>query len=202
MCALIEYGYAVFTGWGISGLLHQRAAAHKGTPGANRIPETLRLDPDDAMSLAGELIVTVIDTFRAKVLAKGKWSELGGASLKTYFVGWCLMHLPDTYVRWNRRERSGGRAESLDDPTADLSKARVVDLAAVTDLQAEARIELEIAVAAVDDPQIVQMFQLQAAGYALEAIAEILDVTESVVRTKMSRARIRMRKWKVNHRAS
>lgn len=154
------------------------------------------------MSLASELIVTVIDTFRAKVLAKGKWSERGGASLKTYFVGWCLMHLPDTYVRWDRRERSGGRAESLDDPTADLSKARVLDLAAVTDLQAEARIELEIAVTAVDDPQVVQMFRLQAAGYALEAIAEILDVTESVVRTKMSRARIRMRKWKVSHRAS
>src|SRR3546814_20667587 len=80
MCALIEYGYAVLTGWGVSGLLHQRAATHKGTPGAHRLPATLRLDPAEAMSLAGELLVSALASFHSKVPAAGQCSARGRAS--------------------------------------------------------------------------------------------------------------------------
>jgi DNA-directed RNA polymerase specialized sigma24 family protein len=196
--ALIEYGYTVFTGWGISGLLRQRAVVHRGTRNAHRIPENLYLTADEAAGLAGELMITVVESFRHKVLAAGKWDANQGASLKTFFVGWCLMHLPDCYLRWNRLERSTGWTESLDDPSFTPGPMTLRDPTAQTARDAEARIELELAISFIDDDLVVQMFRLQVEGLGLDAIGEVLGLTEPVVRTRMTRARARMRKWRTD----
>lgn len=202
MHALIEYGWAVFTGWGISGTLRRQVAAHNGAKGAHLIPEGLRLDPDDAAGLATELMLHVIDLFRSKVLAKGRWSQDGGASLKTYFVGWCLMHLARVYVAWNKHERVDGRVPSFDDPTKRTLQTSAKAKDRTPAQAADTRLELEAVVALIDDPEVVRMFELQAAGYELEAIAEVLGTTEGVVRTKMTRARKRTKGWRSSGYAS
>ncbi len=45
--ALVEYGYSVFKGWFITGVVHQRAMA-RGIRGISKIPGGLRLNRDDA----------------------------------------------------------------------------------------------------------------------------------------------------------
>jgi hypothetical protein len=94
--ALIEYGYSVFVGWAVAGVLYQRAHA-SDVQGLQHLPEGLRLRPNEAHGLAVTLLVERVESFRMKVLATHKWSSRGGASLKTYFVGWCLFGLPGAY---------------------------------------------------------------------------------------------------------
>lgn len=110
--ALAEYGYAVFVGWLITGAVYRMAASQmrgRGVMGLGKIPEDLRLSRDDAHALASEVVIRSIDAFRRKTLMNpdpGKrWRVNGGASIKTFFIGRCLMELPDVFEQWSRRER-------------------------------------------------------------------------------------------------
>lgn len=195
--ALAEYGYAVFVGWGITGALYRVAAQHaggRGVYGLGKIPENLRLGEDNARALAAELLMVAIEAFRSKSLMDPRrtWSPTGGASLKTYFVGRCLMELPDVYVEWDRRERRPIHDHAGPDLTVDDGRhgPNPADQA-----EASARVaEL------VDGDGVIRvMFELQQAGYSLQEIAEMLtaagiQVSEGSIRTRMSRFRTTARR--------
>lgn len=188
--ALIEYGYAVFVAWGVTGTLYLHAAQHgrgRGVRGLTKIPETLKLNHDEATALAGDLLTVSIEAFRTRSLPT--WSPTGRASLKTYFIGRCLMELPGVYVVWNSRERKRvpiDRFISVDD-------GRHGDWPSD---QAERRVLLD---ALFNGDDLVRaMFELQQDGYSLQEIAEILStpdhpLTEAAVRTRMHRLRGRAR---------
>lgn len=183
---LAEYGYSVFKGWLITGVVCQIAAGHaggRGVRGLNKLPELLQLDPDDAHALAAELMEVSIEAFRSKTLlhrdATKRWSPTGGASLKTFFVGRCLMELPDVFVKWDRRERRVLRAP---DENHDAQARR----------QAAERLDEVFAGA---DPLVRTMFELHDQTYTYAEIADMLSagtgktITASKVRTDMSRFR-------------
>ena len=195
---MAAYGYSVLKGWLISGVLYRMAANHggRGVRGLSKIPETLRLGPDDAHALAADVVVVAIDQFRSKTLMhprpEKRWTPTGGASLKTFFIGRCLMEFPDTYLRWRREEGLEiARYAALED--SDLP----VDLAdpAVTATRS-ARLDESFA---YGEPMVRVMFELQDEGYSYEEIAEMLTgdgqaTSEATVRTKMSRLRAAARK--------
>ena len=130
-----------------------------------------------------ELITTSVEAFRTRTLMNPSrtWRPTGGASLKTYFIGRCLMEFPDTYVRWRRAEEASlGRTDALvddgrhvDDPAGHaVASVRVDELL---------------------DPVTRAMFELQKRGYKLQEIAELLTQagyphSEASVRTRMTRA--------------
>lgn len=199
---LVEYGYSVFVGWGISGELRRRAAAHgrNGVWGLNKLPEGLILKPEQAHELAAELVMVSIVQFREKTLMNPdparRWTVQGGASLKTFFVGRCLMELPDVYTKV-RNHLDGGPGTSRapvghEHPSLRQLRPSTPPSAHSTGhghthyaaLDAVAVAEMESA-----DPRTVSMFRLQLAGYELAEIGEILGCTEGVVRTTMYRFR-------------
>jgi DNA-directed RNA polymerase specialized sigma24 family protein len=201
---LVEYGYSVFVGWGISGQLRRRAAAHGrgGVFGLSKLPEGLVLSREDAHDLATELMLVAIVRFREKTLMhpdpSRRWTVTGGASLKTYFVGRCLMELPDVYskLRLQSDMWSIPPAAPVDNEHPSLRRVRPTTRSTVnstghdhTDHAAFDAVELAALEAA--DPVAVAMFRLQSEGYSYLEIAEILDTTEGVVRTTMTRFRRR-----------
>lgn len=203
---LAEYGYAVFKGWAYSGSLHRMAANHssgKGVYGYQRIPETLQLRGDDAHALVAELMITSIEAFRRKTLmhpdpAK-RWRPTGGASLRTFFVGRCLMELPDVYAKWARSEaRAAAELERYADLVDRDSKG---EYSADPGEQAiaSARVDEVLGGVGDSDGEARTMFLLQQEGYSLIEIAEMLqaagiEATEASVRSRMSRVRVMARR--------
>ena len=57
----------------------------------------------DRMELVLDATVEGLVLFRRRGLVGGGWSPELGASLRTYFVGACLLCLPNVYRRWQRR---------------------------------------------------------------------------------------------------
>lgn len=187
--ALIEYGHAVLVGWGVGGKLRSKASAHKGVIDAYRIPEGLRLSRDDADALGVDVLIKSIDSFRVKVLAQNRWHPEGGASLTTYFIGWCLMHLPTAYEQWNRREN----------PRQPTDVGREQRPETMPERATEAVLGAAAAREVLDDEQLVEMFEMRASGHNDRAIAEQFGLREGVVRTRLSRSRQRMKRWKDQH---
>jgi len=179
---LAEYGYAVFTAWGVTGLLRTKAAQFangQGVRGLAKLPEylSLGLDDDDAHALAAELLPVAIEKFRTDSLMDRTrtWRADGGASLKTFFIGRCLMELPDVYQAWNRQDR-----HRVGDGYLDARPVHVDD-----DLVDEAPI-LEL----LDGDEVaLAMFKLKAQGYSYEEIADMMETTVSAVRSRIHRAR-------------
>ncbi|WP_339017337.1 hypothetical protein R3O64_04055 [Corynebacterium hesseae] len=79
--------------------------------------EDVRLDlltPDEVEEIAEDIVVESVLVFREDALVGGKWSPTGGASLKTFFVGRCLMEACKVLKRrakgaqkdWTLRPRS------------------------------------------------------------------------------------------------
>lgn len=194
--ALIEYGYGVFVGWGIGGLLHQKAAAQgrTGVRGLSKIPDDLRLLPDDAHALAVEVLLVSVETFRTKTLMgppDRRWNSASGASLMTFFIGRCLMELPDVYKRWARTNERAAAEINRFNELDGIDAHHVVD----PEHLAVVAVELEEALAATG-PAAEAMLKLQAAGYTRREIAELLTTPERVldedaIRTDLYRARQR-----------
>jgi hypothetical protein len=200
--ACAEYGYSVFVGWGRAGLLRTMAHRHGGTGvyGAARIPEGQVLDLDQAHELSAELMIKAIEAFRTRTLMNPdptkRWRPEGGASLRTYFIGRCLLELPGIYVRWDRQRRRS-RNQLTDDIEVweDTLNDDGYQRDTIPHSQALAAALLEEI--ARHDPAVT-MFRLQDAGYSYDEIAQILtdagsDTTPSMVRTRMSRLRGRMK---------
>lgn len=195
--ALAEYGYSVLMGWIITGSVFRMAASQrqgKGVYGLNKLPDDLRLtDRDEAHALATEVLIVAIDRFRRKTLmnrdASKRWHLDGGASIKTFFIGRCLMELPDVYEKWARHNaRSRANLENFDTLTPNDEPASINPLAHTADVIALDNIFEN------EPPLTRAMFELHAEGYTYEEIAEMLTqaghtTTKPQVRSTIYRTR-------------
>lgn len=93
--ALAEYGLAVICAWIVSG----RIFAECRRKGFGAIVRRKCAANDEALELAGETVAVSLQFFRDKVLVPGRWDMSKGASLNTYFVGACIRHFPNVYLR-------------------------------------------------------------------------------------------------------
>lgn len=181
--ALIEYGVAVIIAWAGTGKLRQRAI-ERGVRGAVRAPG-IRIRGEQAETLALDVVIAAVRAFRNKGLSR--WRPDGGASLKTYFIGRCLMELPDVYQAWRSKEID----DLPTDPYLTIDDGRHGPCPAAT---AEAHVLLDEIFE--QDLVIRKAFELQQWGYSLEEIAAILDtpnapMTVPALRTRMYRLRTR-----------
>ena len=184
--ALIEYGYSVCVGWAVAGVIYERAHA-RNVKGLRHLPEGLKLSHDDAHALAVTLLVDAVESFRTKVLLTDKWTSRGGASLKTYFIGWCLFGLPGAYQRWHRAEMPVTLPANREDQERHAGRADPERLAVAA---AEIRQLQEL----IGDRVAWEMFELHAAGFSYDQIADMFETTEGSVRSRLTRARARVRR--------
>ena len=99
---LVEYGCAVLTAWTATGAIY----GHVARQARIRLEEPpVEITPEDAEDLAAETVADALGRFRDRVLAVGRWDPRRGASLATYWIGYCILRFPDVYRRWLTAQR-------------------------------------------------------------------------------------------------
>ena len=193
--ALAAYRYQVFMGWQIAGVIYEKAASHgpAGVYGLSKIPVGLKLEEPDASAIASELVMESIAKFRTETLMnpqpERRWDPTRGASIKTFFIGRCLMEFPRVYSRWKRYEKRARKELSGTDRLDTFSDLNSASAERVS----VARIAAEEAFHDVD-PETAYMVQLHATGWTYEEIAELL--TNEGTETQMTMVRSRIHRFR------
>ncbi|HEY3143922.1 MAG TPA: hypothetical protein VGJ86_22485 [Acidimicrobiales bacterium] len=185
--AMVGYAYPILVAWGVKGELRSRAA-HTGVRGLGLVPEGMRLDVNDAESLAIEMLSRAIETSRRYALRA--WDPGGGASLCTYFVGCCLLQLPRSVEAC----RSCDQREVLTDPhaIADLIVLSPCDPAEdaearISSADRAARLEAQLA----NDPVLKELAELLGQGLTIKAAGKAMGRSASSLHSRLYRLRRR-----------
>ena len=184
---LAKYGMAVIGGWMRRGMIFSRCKSR----GFGGLPELGREFTDDEIEeLTGETISKALVHFRRDVLMKQKWDYRKGATLRTYFVGQCLIRFANIYRRWH-----GGETRNRYDLTGDSETLAAFSPRAVAgDLQAIDRTIIAAALSTVKDPRVKKAMMFKAQGRTYAEIAFELDVTEKTVERMLANEWERLRK--------
>lgn len=108
------YGIAVLMAWTRTGQIFGKCLA-KGRPLSDMEPRWSR---DDRLEIAIETTARALKYFVENVLKAGRWDPCRGASLKTYFVGTCLLQFANVFELWVAEQRRWGQLHD-DEATLD-----------------------------------------------------------------------------------
>ncbi len=100
---LAKYGLDVITGWLVRGVIFAKCK-ERGFGGLPALPGDSLRDRDTVAGLAGKTVAKALVHFRRDVLLRGRWLSSRGATLKTFFVGQCLIRFANIYRAWWTRE--------------------------------------------------------------------------------------------------
>jgi DNA-directed RNA polymerase specialized sigma24 family protein len=172
---LAKYGMAVIGGWIRRGLIFARCSER----GFGGLPapfgDGLR-HPDTIEELTLETVAKALVHFRTDVLMNNRWVSTGGATLKTFFIGQCLIRFANVYRSWHAHEqRDYVPADphdvlDLSAERADGPEQRVIDLR-----------EVDRALEYVDDVRLKKALVLIAAGMSHAEVGLQLGVSTKTV---------------------
>jgi hypothetical protein len=113
---LAAYGIPVLMAWMRTGKIIGKCKA-RGRPLSDPAP---RWTPDDRLEIAIETTARALVFFTNEVLRPGKWDYRGGATMKTFFIGACLLQFTNVFEVWATEQRHWaqidlGEEEILDD---------------------------------------------------------------------------------------
>lgn len=171
--ALAEYGYAVLRVWIARGQIFRRVT-EKGRPIRRKIS---RIDGDAAKELAIETVTKAIIQFRERVLVPGVWNPGRGASLRTFFIGQCVLQFPDVYRAWEREQCIP--PEGLDVGTAVQVRAFVAPV--------ESQLQLREWMQKVDPRSVEMILAAVEVGLSHAEIAQRLNTTVRGVESRIHR---------------
>ncbi len=186
---LTKYGLAVMTAWTMDGTAFARAwkigrpvaAAHRPAPG--------RIHRDDAVAIADLTVTLGLQLFDKTVLRQRTWRPEGGASIKTFFIGGCLLKLSNACRMWR-----------ADTPACEVPTGDALPVVPVqrppSDPQDLVIVQEMIDAAIGPEPERVKrMLAWTMDGYTHREIAEALGdgTTERGVEGELHRARRRAR---------
>lgn len=182
-----EYGHSVITSWIQNRSIFSRV---KGLTGVT-LPCFPELTESGAASeLAGVTVTVSLVSFRRMLENGTGWQPCKGASLRTYFIGQCLMCFPNEYRRWTRENRAGRisvdysqSVEQVEIADHTLEPCRIVlARAAVTQLLDQV-------------PERVQLALIcTAAGYSQREISAMIKTTPKGVEMLLHRFRAQCRR--------
>lgn len=183
---LARYGYAVTVAWirqgAIFGKCRERGA------GLEEPPPGALTRPDVAEELASETVAKALYCFRQTVLIPGRWDPARGASIKTFFIGQCLIRFPNIYRTWLRKEVSRDLLVDdlaiIDRPASGGPPTDPVELAVI-------RQEIDTRLADAP-PRTRTMLVLLAAGWTQQDIGALLGLTEKAVQHAVAYYRQRL----------
>jgi DNA-directed RNA polymerase specialized sigma24 family protein len=187
---LARYGIAVLSGWMRRRLIFQRVR-ERGYGGLPDPPEGALDDPDTVEELAQETVAKALRHFHDDVLVPGKWDYRRGATLRTYFIGQCLIRFANVYRRWWAEEVRHGRVMSTDPHDARQLADRPVESPEARLVQQD---QVARALSRVCNPKVQRALVLHGAGMTYTEIAYDLHVTPKAVERMIANERDRMRK--------
>lgn len=185
---LAAYGYPVMLSWLRRRVVFSLCAA-RGRPVrySDHDLQVLEEAYEERLELALETVAEGLKFFRTHALVQGKWSVDKGASLKTYFMGACLLCFPNVYRRWASEKAKWSAISQRWDITDEEGRhlageqqdtaQEALDQIAISD-QLEAMPEGTRDVAA-----------LVLEGYTHSEIAHKLQITERAVEGRLYRYR-------------
>lgn len=184
---LAKYGYAVISSWIGRAMIFERCKS-KGFGGLPAIDRPFTADENE--ELTNETVAKALKHFRTDVLMKRKWDHTRGATLRTYFIGQCLMRFPNIYRRWLAGENRNrflviDEAEVLE-PFAGTSKG--------PEAQAVAGVTASGAMSTVKNPRVRKVMHLRAEDWTHAEIADLLGITEKAVERMLANERARLKK--------
>lgn len=178
----IRYGVAVLAGWLKRGTIRGKCLEKRlrGIPAA----VDREFDYDTAYELAGESVARALDPFREKVLLPGRWDPRKGASLKTFFVGQCLIQFVEVAKAWERHELPTFEHSRELDPDEHLTgRTRSVEDDVI---EAHATVA---ALAGVRRPEARKALVMQSFGYTVPQIAAALGMSVKAVERMLEYAK-------------
>ncbi|GGP55229.1 hypothetical protein GCM10010185_29730 [Saccharothrix coeruleofusca] len=140
--------------------------------------------------MAEDTVSQAVLDFRDRALVGGGWRPDGGACLKTYFVGRCVLAFPNAYRKWRVEQWHRQHLAAAESPAlgiAGLSSCEQdpADLAL-------RRLSLWQGFDDIPDERTKKAILLQEAGYRVEEIARALgEPTGNVIRGVPARQRRR-----------
>lgn len=197
---LARYGLSVLTAWIATMTIFAKRQEKAFKPvlypptSGSSTHEALR---DEAADVATMLVSESLGSFHDNVLLQGRWMPEKGASLTTYFIGWCLLQFNTVYRAWlvqrkhdapvigavefdlDRHDRGG-----LEDPARAVvaldTARRVLETAVGSSRRTSTR------------RQTATILPLLAAGHSQAEIAALLGTTERAVEGHLARLRKRL----------
>jgi DNA-directed RNA polymerase specialized sigma24 family protein len=174
-----RYGWSVMTAWLATRLIAGKCL-EKGRP--VDLPDDWSVD--DQQDLVATAVAHGLDSLRKALLAD-RWKPEKGASLRTYFLGGCVLAFPNALRQWeNDRRRYRDAATALArEPAARVLVAEPADT--VDALNALASLTRDES----DRDQAIRRLCFD--EYTPAEIAEILGMTPGAVNTALYRMRRR-----------
>lgn len=174
--ALVEYGLQVMRAWIATGRVFRECKSKGRGIQAGRAP----IDDDEVLSLAGAVVAVALNAFRDSVLVPGKWDPGKGASLRTFFVGQCVLRFPNEYRRW-KPQFEKVPVPILADGSGEYPVQRPARAPAVVALR-------QVWASMHDRSDVRKMLAMIEMGYSHEEVAQLLGVTKRSVDSKVYRA--------------
>lgn len=181
---LIRYGFQVLKSWLITGLIYQRVTEKGFGRFLTRIRRDRLPSPEDAEEIASDTLVESIPHFKNDVLIPGLWKPEGGASLRTYFIGQCLMRIPKAMGRWSRN-----LPEELPLDPADVTLRQTYIPFGTPEEMLGLKIRLLEAKEEISQPTLEIAYLKFVEGWSHAEIAEILGVTIGAIESRLYRMR-------------
>ncbi|GAA4598126.1 hypothetical protein GCM10023194_74840 [Planotetraspora phitsanulokensis] len=199
---LAQYALPILRRWLSSGEIfakvneiRERANQTRARSGRGPLPLIRRSDADwgwlgKEKDLVFDLLVEGVERFRRTVQA-GQWDPSRGASLKTYFVGACLVGFDKVY-RQRRTERALHRAVVRAGSSDDLA---VIEPFALTrsgrgpEAQVILRDQVDRVLAKIPDLQMRDVLVYRAQGYTQREAAERSGLSEKAAEGRLARLR-------------
>jgi DNA-directed RNA polymerase specialized sigma24 family protein len=180
---LVKYGIAVMTAWTRTGQIFAVMRNKRHVDLARPIGDDLR-DQDTARELACETVAYAIKRFREYVLIPNRWDPSKGASIKTYFIGQCLIQFPNVYRRWYGETFEPAHLETIDSAVKRQGYEHVEQV--VTD-----RLGVSDLLTTVKKDRTKRILILHGAGHSYKEIAARLSITEKTVEMSIRNERNR-----------
>ncbi|MBX9244659.1 sigma-70 family RNA polymerase sigma factor [Actinotalea ferrariae] len=185
---LAKYGMAVISGWLRRRVIFTKCR-ERGFGGLPEPPLDAFENPDTVDGLSGETVAKALDRFRSDVLIPGRWDYRKGASLRTYFIGQCLIRFSNVYRRWWVTE---GRVRDIphDVDDDDLLGRH---LPSVEGLVLD-QLTVDRTLSSIKDPRVRKALAYRGAGLSNAEIGVELGVTEKTVERMIANERDRVRR--------
>lgn len=186
---LMRYAIAVMMSWTRTGKIFKKCR-EKGRP--VRYPDNgLTWSYDERLSLVGITVAKALTFFLEEVLRPGKWNQEGGATLRTYFVGACLLQFPNIFngsVGKHEREELHRDEQAVEDAEVTVALKRNAYACDPVGDAAAAEDQARRILADIKDPQtraLIDMVVLR--GMKQKDAATELGMTPGTVSARLKR---------------
>lgn len=181
---LARYGHAVVMAWLRTGEMFVQCRRKN----CRLSPPPSWCGEDDWVSMASDTVVKAIPAFREQGLRQGGWRPDGGASMKTYFLGACVLTFPNVYRKWCTEQQALRRLELVpwpDDVACGVSTTEDPGEVVTT------RARLRDGFNSMPDDRTRVSVLLHGYGYSNAEIADLLGTTPGAVKQVLARQRDR-----------